>query len=203
MRLVLSSALCILGTTVALAGPYPRPAAVHHISGHRAPAHPASALPPVAHGVAQPYRPAHAGIPSPHVGGDWAKPPRHRHGPRVPFVGFGYSPPPVTVVLPAAEPAPTPGRPMRPRSFNLTDPTAIVGRTPSGRVAFASGVGYGPGWGMGAPPEAAPYLPPSITVIGKPSQRHMRGRIRLDHGIAAPETLPTSPRVVFLKDVKR
>jgi hypothetical protein len=203
MRVILSSALCILGAATALANPYHRPAAVHHVPSHRAPSHPATMSPAAAHGAPTLNRPSHVGNALPHVFGETGKPPWHRHGPRVPFVGFGSSPPPVTIVLPAAEAPPAPARRIRPRSFNLTDPTAIVGRTPSGRVAYASGAGYGPGWGMGPPPEAAPYLPPSITVIGEPSQRHMRGRIRLDHGVAAPETLPTAPRVVFLKDVKR
>jgi hypothetical protein len=85
-------------------------------------------------------------------------------------------------------------RPVRPLSFEVLDPLAVVGRSRSGRVVV---VGSGP---LAEPARAAPYAPASFQIIGAPSNRHMGGRVALNHGTPAPAGLETKPRVIWIKE---
>jgi hypothetical protein len=108
---------------------------------------------------------------------------------------FSYGPPAVVVIqqFPVIAAAP---RPVRASAFNVIDPWALVGRTPSGRVVIA---GPGP---FEPTIRRAPYAPPSFQIIGAPSTRDMRGPVHLKHGVAPPSEMQTGPRVILLQPSK-
>jgi hypothetical protein len=115
----------------------------------------------------------------------------HAHGYGL---GYGYGTP--TALEPAAAAADE-QRPRRvkPRSVVVLDPRVVVARTPSGRIFIGHPVEPN---GVGLP-GAAPYAPPEIHMVGAASRRHMRGPIRLTHGVQPPVGMATTPKVVWLK----
>jgi hypothetical protein len=182
MRRSLVPAVIVLIASPALAGP-----AIYHMPAP-APVR-ATGLPPA--------------IPLPHPGGrsltnpgDPLAPPPRVHRPRHRGGGFAYGWPhsaPVEITGGHHTPTAPHLRSVRPLSFNVIDPAAVVGRTRSGRVVVY-------GTSLPATAASAPYAPPSVQIIGIAPSQHMRGRMHLTHGVAAPRGLDTAPRVIWLKD---
>ncbi|MGL4240956.1 MAG: hypothetical protein ACRCTI_07580 [Beijerinckiaceae bacterium] len=122
---------------------------------------------------------------------------RHRpHQPQGPIWAYAWPPvAPVETIAPRLAPVqPAPLRAIRPNAFNVVDPAALVSRTPSGRVVVR-----GPDWADAATHARQPYAPPSVHIIGAAPTRHMRGPVRMSHGIAAPHDLETKPQVIWLR----
>jgi hypothetical protein len=178
-------AAAILAPAAAFAG-----SAIHHMP-------PKSGPPPTASAPQAGVRPARlSSIPVVRPS-ELGRPHRHNRPRYGQFWGFPYAYPPAvveTLVVPAAvEPA---LRRIRPRSFNVIDPAAIISRTPSGRVVVSSPGAYHGGFA----PLSAPYAPPSFQFIGAASGRYMGRPVELKHGVAAPAGLPLNPKVVWLKE---
>jgi hypothetical protein len=93
-------------------------------------------------------------------------------------------------------------RPIRPLSFNPTDPRAVITRLPSGRIAMSPPAGLLPL----TPREVAesnrrlhPYAPPSFQLIGDQPQ-YAGKSVHLTYGTKPSRRLNPDPQVVFLDE---
>ncbi|MGL5116136.1 MAG: hypothetical protein ACRC7G_09720 [Beijerinckiaceae bacterium] len=89
-----------------------------------------------------------------------------------------------------------PRRAVRPLSFEPLDPRATISRTSSGRIFMGAPTGVYPY--PDKRPARQPYAQPEFHMVGAPSGRHMAGDMKLTHGVAAPQDLVTTPKVVWL-----
>ncbi len=92
-------------------------------------------------------------------------------------------------------------RPVRPLSFNSTDPRAVITRLPSGRIAMSppAGLPLLTPWQVAESNRRLhPYAQPSFQIIGAPLHHGAGSAVYLTYGVKPGRRVNPEPQVVFL-----
>jgi hypothetical protein len=94
-------------------------------------------------------------------------------------------------------------RPVRPLSFNPTDPRAVITRLPSGRIAMSPPHGFYPlrPWEVAENNRRLhPYAQPSFQIIGGDMPQRAGAAVHLIHGVKPGRRMNPEPKVVWLDE---
>ena len=119
-------------------------------------------------------------------------------GSRPTVVGLGEQEKPVTTPPPVYV-----ERPIRPLSFNPTDPRAVITRLPSGRIAMSPPFGFYPltPWQVAESNRRLhPYAQPSFQIIGAQTPQRAAAAVHLIYGVKPGRRMNPEPKVVWLDE---
>ncbi len=119
-------------------------------------------------------------------------------GSRPTVVGVGEQERPVIAPLPVYV-----ERPIRPLSFNPTDPRAVITRLPSGRIAMSPPAGFYPltPWQVAESNRRLhPYAQPSFQIVGGGAPQRAAAAVHLIYGVKPGRRMSPEPKVVWLDE---
>jgi hypothetical protein len=94
-------------------------------------------------------------------------------------------------------------RPIRPLSFNPTDPRAVITQLPSGRIAMSPAAGFYPltPWQVAESNRRLhPYAQPSFQIIGAQKPQRVSSAVHLTYGVKPGRRMNPEPKVVWLDE---